>query len=197
MSNQDADDTRATVLVVDDETEVADLYADRLGETYETRTAYSGERALDLLDSTVDVVLLDRRMPELTGDDVLEEIRARNVGCRVVIVTAIEPDVDLIGMDFDEYLVKPVTEEDLHDVVERMLARKRHDEVVQEAIAIASKMATLESKMDLDDLEEIQEYKQLEARFAELRDATEDVDPEDDLYTELTRLKMQAMFDAD
>jgi len=55
----------ASVLVVDDERDVADVYALRLSDEFETRTAYSGGAALTPLDDDVDVVLLDRHMPEV------------------------------------------------------------------------------------------------------------------------------------
>ncbi|ESS07881.1 MAG: response regulator containing CheY-like receiver, AAA-type ATPase, and DNA-binding domain protein [uncultured archaeon A07HN63] len=51
-----------TVLVVDDESDVADLYAYRLEDAFSVRTAYSGEEAIETVDETVDVILLDRRM---------------------------------------------------------------------------------------------------------------------------------------
>jgi CheY-like chemotaxis protein len=39
------------------------------------RTAYGGHEALEELSDDVDVILLDRRMPGLSGDEVLEEVR--------------------------------------------------------------------------------------------------------------------------
>ena len=53
-----------TVLVVDDDPDLADMFALWLNRAgYEVRTAYGGEAALDRLDPAVDIVLLDRRMP--------------------------------------------------------------------------------------------------------------------------------------
>ena len=57
----------STVLVVDDNRELAEAYAATLREQYDTRTACSGREALDVVDETVDVVLLDRRMPSVSG----------------------------------------------------------------------------------------------------------------------------------
>ena len=55
-------------LVVDDEKEVADAYALRLKSVCETETAYTGKQALETVaESTVDLVLLDRHMPGLSG----------------------------------------------------------------------------------------------------------------------------------
>ena len=120
-----------TVLVVDDERELADLYTEWLSDAHSVRTAYSGSEALELVDATVDVVLLDRRMPDLSGDEVLGEIDTGALDCRVVMLTAVDPGGEIVDMPFDDYLVKPVTDEVLHDAVERMRARDRHDEKVR------------------------------------------------------------------
>lgn len=195
MPETEGDDERPIVLIVDDEEAVADLYADTLADEYTVHTAYAGEEALEVIDSTVDIVLLDRRMPGLSGDDVVEEIRRRAIDCRVVMVTAVDPDLDVISLDFDDYLVKPVSAEELHDAVERMLARDAYDAQLKEALAIASKMATLESKMDLEDLEASDEYAALEARFVALRDRFDDLDPDDHGYVELSTGKLQGLIE--
>lgn len=64
------------LLVVDNERDVADTYALQL-EEYDTRVAYGGEEALAKLDDDVDAVLLDRRMPDVHGDEVLARIHDR------------------------------------------------------------------------------------------------------------------------
>lgn len=197
MTGDTRTDDRPTVLIVDDEEETADLFAEFLDGDYATLTAYGGEEALDRLTADVDVVLLDRSMPGTTGDEVLSTIRDRGVDCRVVMVTAVEPNTDVIDLDFDEYLVKPVSRETLIDAVERMLVRKSHDHELQEVFAIASKMATLESKMDIDDLESSEKYATLERRFAEHRASISRLGPDDDLYAELSAVKMRALFDTE
>lgn len=100
----DSEPLTGTVLIVEDEQPLADLYAAWLTETYSIRTAYDGEQALDQLDEQVAVVLLDRRMPQLSGDDVLERIRERNYDCHVAMVSGVHPDFDIIEMGFDDYL---------------------------------------------------------------------------------------------
>ncbi len=81
------------VLVVEDEPDLADLYATWLRGEYRVRVAYGGREALEKLDDEVEVVLLDRRMPDLSGDEALKEIRERGFDCRVAMVTAVEPDL--------------------------------------------------------------------------------------------------------
>jgi len=186
----------ATVLIVEDEVDVANTYRKHLEDDYSVVVTHSGEEALEAIDETIDVVLLDRRMPGMSGDAVLEEIREREVSCRIVMVTAIEPDTDLVGMDFDEYLVKPVTDSDLHEVVETMLARDEYDERVQEMVTLASKLATLELKLDYDQLEDSDEYDRLVSEFAQLRDEIELPDSERDQYPELTHEKVQALLES-
>ncbi len=59
-------------------------------------------------------------MPGLSGDEVLKRIREQEMGTRVVMVSAVTPDFDVIGVGFDDYITKPVGEAEIRDVVERM-----------------------------------------------------------------------------
>lgn len=156
------------VLVAEDERHLANLYAGWLEDRYDVRIAYDGEGALEALDETVDVVLLDRRMPGLTGDDVLEAITAGAYPCKVAMVTAIDPDFDVIGMGFDDYLVKPVSSADLEATVERLLARRSYDEQVDEYARLLSKKVALETEKSRQQLELSREFTELESRVEQL-----------------------------
>ncbi|SEO77352.1 Response regulator receiver domain-containing protein [Halogranum amylolyticum] len=162
-------DAPPLVLVVEDERDLADLYATWLSSEYRVRTAYGGYEALDALDDEVDVVLLDRRMPGLSGDEVLEAVRDRGIDCRVAMVTAVEPDFDIVAMGFDDYLVKPVTKEALRETVSTLCTRNDYDEGVQELFSLASKKALLEAEKGGSELEESDEYAELTARIEALQ----------------------------
>ena len=136
-----------TVLVVDDEQEVADVYALRLDEHYETRTAYGGATALAAVDDDIDVVLLDRRMPDRSGDEVLDEIRDRGYDCRVIMLTAVGPGRDIVGMPFDDYLCKPVEKDDLVGAIEQQLRVQRHEGRLGEYLEVRSKLSLLETQL--------------------------------------------------
>lgn len=136
----------ATVLVVEDERNLADLYASTLEQEYQVLVAYDGEEALELVDQTVDVVLLDRRMPGKSGDEVLAAIRDAGYGCRVVMVTAVDPDFDIVDMSFENYLTKPVEGEDLIDAVNEQLIYSTYDESVREYTRLRSKIDILRSE---------------------------------------------------
>ncbi|ELY86529.1 response regulator receiver protein [Natrialba hulunbeirensis JCM 10989] len=155
-----------TVLIVEDEPDLANLYTVWLGDEYDTRTASNGSEALELIDDSVDVVLLDRRMPELSGDTVLETIGEREVECRVAMVTAVEPDFDIVSMGFDDYLVKPVSKDELLQAVERLEVRATYDEELQELFTLAEKKALLDTEKTPKQLADSEAYERLEAQLA-------------------------------
>jgi DNA-binding response OmpR family regulator len=176
---------KSTVLVVEDQERLADLYETWLVTDYDVRTAHTAGEAEGLLDDDIDVALLDRRLPDGSGDDVLEMIRGARVDARVAVamVTAVDPDFDILEMGFDDYIVKPVTEADLHDIVEGLLDRDRYSEETQQYYALASKRATLESEKSADELDASPEYDELLEDLTDLRtnlrDRAADLDEED------------------
>ena len=148
------------ILIVEDEQALADLYEVFL-TSYTIYTTYGGEEALDTISDEVDVVLLDRRMPGLSGEEVLEAIREVGYDCRVVMVTAVTPDVDILDMGFDDYVTKPIGKEDLVEVVERLLELNNYDELIGEYYQIVAKKAAIETEQDNIDLEASNKYNRL------------------------------------
>lgn len=173
--------TDATVLVVDDEPELTELYRAFLADEYDVRTATSGAEALEEADEAVDVALLDRRMPDMTGDEVLAELRSRGLDCMVAMLTAVEPGTEIVDMAFDDYKVKPVDRSDLLGLVDVLLERVTYDEQSREFFRLASKKAALEIAGN-DDTEE---YDRLVERIARVR---EEID------TTLDRVGAEAAF---
>ena len=159
-----------TVLVVDDNRAVADTYAAFLREDYDVLTAYDGRGALATVDAAVDVVLLDRRMPDISGDEVLAEIRSRALDPRVVMLTAVDPDFDIVDMPFDAYVVKPDERADVTGVVAEMCERAGYDDEFRRFLSLASKKAALEREKDESTLEASEEYAHVERRLAALRE---------------------------
>jgi DNA-binding response OmpR family regulator len=160
----------ATVLVVDDERDIADLYTTWLELDHVVRTAYGGEEALEKVDEDVDLVFLDRQMPDYSGDEVLERIRDRGIDCRVVMVTAVDPDFDIVDMGFDDYLTKPVMREDLSESVSAMAERDEYDDTLQEYFALTSKKATLEAEKTPSELQNNTEYQEMVDRVSDLEE---------------------------
>lgn len=163
----------AEVLIVDDDPQIRSVFSDYLEGSFTVRTAGSGSAALEAVDEDVDVVLLDRRMPGQSGDEVLEEIRARGHDCRVAMLTAVEPDEDIASMPFDTYLTKPVTVAELGEIIERLLALDDYEAAMEERFRVAQKVGALETTMTEGELADSEAYADLKARYRELTEEME------------------------
>ncbi|MFC7028692.1 response regulator [Halomicroarcula sp. GCM10025324] len=164
----------ATVLVADDEKDVADVYALRLRSEYQTETAYGGAEALEKVGDGVDVILLDRRMPDISGDEVLAEIRDRDLDTRVIMITAVDPDFDILDMPFDDYLCKPIDKDDLVAAIDQQLAARRYDDRLAEYLEVTSKLALLEAEKTAQSLDEHEDIASLKERAETLKREMDD-----------------------
>lgn len=165
--------TDTSVLLVDDEPLITEMFEVWLESHYEVTVANDGESALEEIDDDIDVVLLDRMMPGLSGDEALQEIRARGHDCRVAMVTAVEPDFDVLEMGFDDYLTKPVTEDDLLDTIDTLTSRAEYDDHLQEYFSLASKKATLEAAKPDEELQNHEEYQELTEQVQQTRQSVD------------------------
>jgi CheY-like chemotaxis protein len=87
------------VLVVDDEEQVRDLFAKLLGkEKCIVKGAASGEEALEVINKEAfDVVLLDIKMPGISGIEALKKIKEKQPNLIVIMLTALGYDENLIA----------------------------------------------------------------------------------------------------
>ncbi|WP_323676415.1 response regulator [Halorubellus sp. PRR65] len=158
------------VVVVDDEERVADVYATFLSDEHDVEVAYDGDAALDVVDADVDVVLLDRRMPGMHGDEVLDRLRDRGYDGRVVMVTALNPGYDVVDMAFEQYVCKPIAREELRTVVRRELLRSNYDDALQEYLRVQSKVTTIAENHPDPAAVEHPRVRALRERLDEIRD---------------------------
>jgi len=168
-----SDPDSPVILIVEDEPDVAETY-ERWLQDYDVRRAETGDEALSHLDETVDVVLLDRMLPGMSGTEVLDEIRSRKLDCRVAMVTAVDPSFDIIEMGFDEYVTKPPEREQLRGTVETLLHRATLDGDLQEYYSLVARRATLEAEFTADRLESNEEYTDLIDRIETHRATVDD-----------------------
>jgi CheY-like chemotaxis protein len=115
------------ILVVDDNRDAADSLVLLLGmKGYETCAAYGGPEAVALADAEKpDVVLLDIGMPQMSGYDVVRELRhfSRQPRPRIYALTAYTQVSDRIAAKqagFDGHLAKPVDLEVLLEMLRRV-----------------------------------------------------------------------------
>lgn len=109
-------DSRKTILIVDDERDIADSLAEFLElHGYRTVVAYDARHAIVLTDSlTPDVILTDIGMPDADGWELGEALRVQQETERALLIaiTAYGLDRDLQrsqALGFDHHLVKPVS----------------------------------------------------------------------------------------
>ena len=108
------------VLVVEDESDIAALIAYQLTrEGYRVETASNGREALEAVDREVpDLVVLDRMVPEISGDQVLRTLRSQGStqAIPVLVLTAKreqEERIEGLEMGADDYLTKPFSPREL------------------------------------------------------------------------------------
>jgi DNA-binding HxlR family transcriptional regulator len=184
-----ADAGPPTVLVVDDDRRIADLHAEWLSREYEVRIAEGGDGALEQLDDDVDVIVLDRRMPGLSGDRLAKWARRERPDRGVVVLTSMAPDTDLVEVPFDEYLTKPTRRADLLAVVEAVLARREHDSDVREYLRLRTKEALLREQLPSEQLDGNDAYVRLQTRIEELAATVESI-PHEAVYRAVTEVSM-------
>jgi DNA-binding response OmpR family regulator len=166
----------ARILIVDDEPGLADLYAAWLSGTYDVETATSGDDALDVIDDTVDVVFLDRRMPGRSGDEVLVELRDRGLDAAVALVTAVDADFDVLELPLDAYLAKPVERDALTAAVERLHPRPAYDEPLRRYFSLVARRDAIEAATRPEERRANETYTELVASIESLQ-AELDPDP--------------------
>ncbi|MBA9003975.1 MULTISPECIES: response regulator transcription factor [Thermomonospora] len=118
------------VLVVEDEPLLADAIAEWLrNEAHAVDLAHDGEAALERVGvNDYDVVVLDRSLPRVHGDDVCRELVAGGSAARVLMLTAAAEVTDRVaglGLGADDYLTKPFAFAELAARVQALGRRAR------------------------------------------------------------------------
>ncbi len=114
------------ILFADDDSEIREVLRLLLtGEGYQVVEASSGGEAVNLLDDSVDLIILDVMMPGMDGYSACAEIRRRS-SAPVLFLTAKSQDSDKtlgFSMGGDDYLVKPFSYSELISRVKALLRR--------------------------------------------------------------------------
>jgi two-component system response regulator AtoC len=120
---------RSRILVVDDEKLIRWTLRERLEESgYAVVEAETGTEALRLADEGADLVLLDVKLPDLDGLEVLRRIRDRHPDTLVILITAlatVENAVEAMKRGAWHYLNKPIDVGELLHYVEKALETTR------------------------------------------------------------------------
>ncbi len=130
----------AKVLLVDDEVPFVEAMSRRLKKRdVDILAAFSGPEALDILenDQSVELVILDVKMPVMDGIETLAEIRKRYPLVEVIMLTGhatVETGIEGMKLGAFDYLMKPCDMEVLIKKLKEAVAKKRkHEEKIIEA----------------------------------------------------------------
>jgi two-component system response regulator AtoC len=114
------------ILIVDNEIRLAEVLAATLAHNgYRTDALGSAKEALEIIDKEpVDLVISDLRMPEMSGRQLLHEIKRRSPDIPVIIITAytsVRDAVELVKEGAFDYVSKPFETDDIATAVARAL----------------------------------------------------------------------------
>jgi two-component system OmpR family response regulator len=115
---------RRRVLFVEDEPALRFSYERYFRNRYELAFASSGAEALAQLDAVrPDVLILDMRLPDTDGVDLLRRVRDQRPDIPVLVTTAyvsMEPRLRVLDLAFNGYLIKPFELRDLGDRIDAL-----------------------------------------------------------------------------
>lgn len=151
-----AERMKLRVLVIDDDQDVCDYLEDFLGrEGYRVSTLIKPIDALpEIKEGRYQIVLLDIRMPELDGVQLLRQIRAIDSDICVIIMTAypsVDSAIDTMKADAFDYLRKPFDNDQLRAVIKRAVREKGLMVDAEERVStqLGAKIRTLRKERDL------------------------------------------------
>ncbi|WP_375539604.1 putative bifunctional diguanylate cyclase/phosphodiesterase [Rugamonas fusca] len=141
-----AGDNWPRLLLVDDEPRLlSSLYELLRDRDYHLVTATCGSEALAQLNKLkFDLVLLDLRLPDMSGHEIMDFINAKDIAADVIVMSGdvgIEAAIGALKRGAYDYLRKPYSREELLKTVENALAQRK---LAQDNARIASKLENSE-----------------------------------------------------
>lgn len=119
-------ETSRTILIVDDDKSILRTFTRILQKNgYKIETAETGKEAIEkVMDEHYDLALLDIRLPDMDGTELLAKIKEQMLNTIKIMITgfpSLESGVKALDEGADAYLVKPVKPEDLLMLIKEKL----------------------------------------------------------------------------
>lgn len=150
MQTQPGKGNPPTVLIVNGDIDTANRFAIWLGKDSTVHVAHDRKTASTLLDETVDVVVVERNLPDKTNLDILATLHHKNLDCQVAMLTDEESLGGVIETEVDDYLVKPVSEAELCETVEQLVAYATYTEKIDDLYELTVVKSLLETHSSTD-----------------------------------------------
>lgn len=125
-----------TILIVEDEPDILELLEYTLSKEYEVIGCLDTSRVVDILDQEdIDLILMDRNLPNVEGSIFIQELRAKGYTHNVIYLTAKDAEENILeGFDRggDDYITKPFNIDILKARVKSVINRtKKTQEVIK------------------------------------------------------------------
>ena len=85
-------------------------------------SAYNGLEALEFLNkSEYDIVIMDHNMPEMTGLELIKQMKARGLKSKIIMITGYEelPEIGARVVGVDEYITKPIKLKEIENIIKK------------------------------------------------------------------------------
>ena len=124
-----------TILIAEDDNINFLLFQKMMqNKNYKIIRAMNGQQAVDIClnNPNIDLVLMDIKMPIMTGFEAMEQIRPMRPNLPIIAQTAYSSSEDKIKIEeagFNGYLTKPLNRENLFEMINKYLDKKNHNEI--------------------------------------------------------------------
>jgi DNA-binding response OmpR family regulator len=141
--NQRYEEDQSSVLILEDERMVANILEDYFSDSYDVQYVPTGTEALEAYTADTDLIIIDRNLEGMSGDTVATRIRANHEQQLLLCVSGVEPDNDIYELDYDDYIHKPVEEDEMRTRMELLLNRAALDSTARTYLSLRSKQLAL------------------------------------------------------
>lgn len=124
-----------TILIVEDTLSLAAIYESCLKhQGYKTLVSHTGSQALEMLkDHQPSVILLDLKLPDISGMDILRQARENKLQSAIIVITgdtALDTAVEAMQLGADDFVAKPIASDRLLITVANVLEKRRLQRIV-------------------------------------------------------------------
>ena len=115
------------ILIVDDEENIRALLKGILSDVAEVYEAENGKKGLAMFqEHKPDLILLDIMLPDISGVELLQEIREKNSDVKIIMITAyetIKSVIEIMNIKISGYITKPFIVKDVRERVKKLLEK--------------------------------------------------------------------------
>lgn len=114
--NSVSDNQTKRVLIIEDDEQLSELFQLWIKRLFsysvDIQIASTIQTAREVVDDSpnLDVVVIDRKLPDGSGEEVLQVLQS-DIDSLNIMITAVSPEPEIINLDIDDYLTKPISEE--------------------------------------------------------------------------------------